>query len=107
MSVEERVNDQTLERAVLAYLGKGRSAFPRHDEDAVHDVAAEADVDPDALVGTVVSLTEECLAIKIDWSNTTLSEGGDEVERVMRARHPELGAAAVDALRWAFTYNWR
>lgn len=101
------MEDQALSQAVIAYLGKGRSAFPRSEAGAVVEFAVDTGTDPDTLLGSVRALVDECMAIKIDWSNSTLSEGGDEAERVMAGRHPELSAGALNALRWMFTYNWR
>lgn len=101
------MEDQALSQAIIAYLGKGRSAFPVSDPDAVLALAADTNGDSDALLSSVRALVEECMAVKIDWSNSTLSEGGDEAARVMATRHPELTAEAINALRWSFTYNWR
>ncbi|WP_157536162.1 hypothetical protein [Microbacterium sp. Root166] len=101
------MEEQELSRALIAYLGRGRSAFPMSDADAAAEVAADAHADPEALLAGVLAVVAECMAIEIDWSNATLSEAGDEAEQVMATRHPELSAAALGALRWCFTYNWR
>jgi hypothetical protein len=42
--------------------------------------------------------------VRIDWENKTLIEIGEEVEQVMRARHPELTKAALKDLSNYFTY---
>lgn len=97
--------DQELSQAIITYLGKGRSSFPRTDEEAV--LALEGDTESSALLEKVVALTAEMMSIEIDWSNHTLPEGGDEALRVMAGRHPELTDDALVALRWMFTYNWR
>lgn len=101
------LEDRELSQAILEYVGKGRSAFPRSDDDAVVKFAADTGAEPAVLLAQVVEIASECLAVTIDWSTHTLSEGGDEAERVMAERHPELGRDALKALRWAFTYNWR
>lgn len=102
---EETVEDRDLSRAVVEFLGKGRSPFPRTDEDAVLASAGEAD--GPALLARVRAIVDEMMAIKIDWSARTLAEGGREAEAILAGRHPELGADALEALYWMFTYNWR
>ncbi|WP_309129952.1 hypothetical protein [Microbacterium sp.] len=47
------------------------------------------------------------MAVEIDWSSSTLAEAGRHAQREMAARHPELGADALEALSWAFTYSTR
>lgn len=103
--MENPVEDRVLSEAVIAYLGKGRSPFPRTDDEAV--LTSVPDADAAAVLEKVHALAEECLSIRIDWSTHDLSQGGDEAKREMAARHPELSEDALVALRWAFTYNWR
>lgn len=104
-AMENPVEDRVLSEAVIAYLGKGRSPFPRTDDEAV--LTSVPDADAAAVLEKVHALAEECLSIRIDWSTHDLSQGGDEAKREMAARHPELSDDALVALRWAFTYNWR
>ncbi len=105
MSEGDAVVDEGLSEAVIAYLGKGRSSFPRTDEDAVATLAGAVGR-PD-LLATVKALVAGCLAVPVDWTTRSLSEGGREAQAVMAERHPELSAAALEALYWTFTYNWR
>lgn len=105
MNEGDAVVDEGLSEAVIAYLGKGRSSFPRTDEDAVATLAGAVGR-PD-LLATVKALVAECLAVPVDWTTRSLSEGGREAQAVMAERHPELSAAALEALYWMFTYNWR
>lgn len=97
--------DEEVSRAVLAYLQKGISSWPRTELEAAKAVATTTD--PDQLAARAAALREECLAIPVDWEDLTLTQGGDLARAEMERRHPELSAAALDALRWAFTYNWR
>lgn len=99
------VEDARVSQAIVEYLGKGRSPFPRADDGAV--VAFAAGADPEALLARVEALVDEMNAIEVDWSTKGLSEGGREAQRTMAERHPELGQIALDALYWMFTYNWR
>lgn len=97
--------DRELSQAIVAYVGKGRSPFPRTDADAAAEAAAGAD--PAALVARVRAILDEMMSIKVDGETKTLSEGGREAQRVIAAHHPELDAGALEALYWTLTYNWR
>lgn len=101
---EER-GDARVSQAIVEYLGKGRSPFPRADDGAV--VAFAAGADPEALLARVKALVAEMNAIEVDWSTMGLSAGGRQAQRTIAERHPELGQDALDALYWMFTYNWR
>ena len=98
------MTDETLSRAIIDYLGRGRSPFPKADEGAV--VASAGGDAADVLV-RVRAAVAEMMAIEVDWSATTLAEGGRKAQAVRAARHPELGDDALAALYWAFTYHWR
>ncbi|MGB3437376.1 MAG: hypothetical protein WBA97_01380 [Actinophytocola sp.] len=99
------VEDRELSQAIVTYIGKGRSAFPLRDEDAV--AASSAGADPSALLAKVRAIVSECMSLEVDWSAHSLVEGGREAERFMAARHPDLGRDALDALSWTFMYDWR
>ncbi|NYE21213.1 hypothetical protein [Microbacterium immunditiarum] len=99
------MEDARVSQAIVEYLAKGRSPFPKSDEDAV--IAFAGGAEPEALLAHVKGLTGEMMSIEVDWSARTLSEGGREAQRIMAERHPELGQNALEALYWMFTYNWR
>ena len=89
-----------------AYYWSGM--YPRKgDEIAVEAVSALAGDDPETLIARVREIEAETMAVEVDWSTRTLSEGGRVARAAMAERHPELSEAALDALYWAFTYNWR
>jgi hypothetical protein len=92
-----------LSAAIIAFLGKGESSLPRADDDAI----SASPADRPALVADVRAVVAECLAIDPDWSTHTLAEGGRVARSAMAQRHPELSSEALDALAWAYTYNWR
>ena len=52
----------------------------------------------------VRAILDETSRIRIEWGDKSLVEIGDEVENVMRERHPELSAAALEKLSNYFTY---
>ena len=108
MTIDElSQKDQLLSKAIISYLSKGKSSFPKHDEDAVRLLASDAHTDPEMLLDKAQTITTECASIEVDWSTHSLTEGGKEVARVMTERHPELEDDAIDALAWMFTYMWR
>lgn len=99
------MEDRDLSQAIILYLAKGRSSFPKSDDAAV--IAAASAPEGPALLDRVRRITDECMAIDVDWASHTLVEGGEEARQTMALRHPELSPQALDALRWMFTYNWR
>ncbi|MEV0646349.1 hypothetical protein AB0I28_13895 [Phytomonospora sp. NPDC050363] len=94
------MEDRELSRAVIAHLGSGRPSPPQ-------DSAGPDDADSAALSARVRAIVADFWSIEIDWSTHSLVEGGREAERIMAARHPELGGDALEALFQRFTYEWR
>lgn len=90
-----------LDAGILAFLGRGESSFPRRDASAVVGGPAGE------LLAEVTSIVDECVAIEVDWTTTSLTDGGRHARAVMAHRHPSLSPTALDALEWAFTYAWR
>ena len=64
----------------------------------------EARFGTEAAREAVRSVLEETSRIRIDWGDKSLVDIGDEVEKVMHERHPELSAAALEKLSNYFTY---
>jgi hypothetical protein len=98
------VVDDRLSRAIIEYLAKGRSSFPKTDEAAVVAVAGNDAAD---MVVRVREIVDEMMAIEIDWSASSLFEGARTARATMGSRHPELSDEALDALHWMFSYSWR
>jgi len=97
--------DHELSNAVLAYFHVADSSYPRPDPRAV--LTLQTSRDSHALLAQVQALEDEVFAVPVDWSTVSLSAGGDHVQGVIAARHPELSPDAVHALRWQFTYTNR
>ncbi len=97
------VQKQLLNQAIILYLGRGMSSFPRHDEAVVRGLVAKEEADE--LLEKVKEVITGCMSVEIDWSAHSLSEAGDEAVRVMAQSYPDLNDAALDALRWQFTYS--
>ncbi|WP_435749094.1 hypothetical protein [Microbacterium sp. PMB16] len=84
-----------LSAAVVVYL----TNFPGRN-----DAEFEAQFGSPGIREAVRVLLDETIAIQMDWAGRTLNDIGDEVERVMHARHPELTDAALKSLGDYFTY---
>ncbi len=85
-----------LSAAIILYSGRGLSPFPDRDLDRL----------PAELAGEVDRLASEFYEVTPD-ANETLIEATDRAAAVFAARHPELSAEAVSALRWGYAYDWK
>ena len=73
------------------YPGKNEEEFDeRYDSTGARDA--------------VRAILDETMKVQMDSTGKSLNDIGDEVERVMHQRHPELSAAALDSLANYFTY---
>lgn len=52
----------------------------------------------------VRAILREAIDLQIEWADKTLIEIGDEVQKIMAERHPELSDTATNALGNYFTY---
>lgn len=94
--------DPELSSALVAYLGFGAADRPRRDAQAAR---AATTTDPAGLLARVEEIVHETLAVEPDWE-PRVGDPVDLVAGVMRSRHPELDAHAVDALAWLYLYDW-
>jgi hypothetical protein len=98
------VGHDELGRAVILYLGFSRASWPQHDDAAVVREFGER---APALMEKVARLRDEMGGMPVDWSSHTLASATDMARGEMKDRHPELSEAALDALAWEFSYNWK
>lgn len=92
----------TLCLAIVAYLGFGESAFPRHDRDKVIEIFGHE------LLENVLSILGEVDRLEVDWSaGLSLADAGKLVRGEMEQRHPEFSDLALDAIAWKYTFDWR
>jgi hypothetical protein len=94
-----------LSRAIVLYIGFGSESWPGLREDRV--VAAFGEHVAAPLLAQVRALLAELSSLEIDRGVHSLASGGDEARREMARRHPELSEAALDALAWKFSYDWK
>lgn len=52
----------------------------------------------------VRAILREAIGLQIEWGDKSLVEIGDEVQKIMGERHPELSDAATNALGNYFTF---
>ena len=84
-----------ISEAVVVFLKN----YPGKNEDEFETLYGTA-ADREA----VRAILDETSRIRIDGGDKSLVDIGDEVEKVMRERHPELSAAALEKLSNYFTY---
>lgn len=70
-----------------------------------NEAAFEARYGSTGIREQVRAMLDETISTRIDWAGMSLSEIGDELERVMRERHPELSDAAISKLGNYYTYQ--
>jgi hypothetical protein len=94
-----------LSNAVILFLGFGSALTPR--EDHARLVQAFGTTQGAAIESQVAALVNEVGKIQVDWSKHSLESARDIVRSEMHARHPGLSDAALRALAWKFTFDWR
>lgn len=95
--------DDELSRAVVVFVTREPYGFPHLDPAALvaeygDEAAGELRPRLEALVGEMMGLPMPGADLA---AGTRAAEGG------MRERHPELGAEAIAALGYYFSYSWR
>ncbi len=94
-----------LNRAVVLYVRHGTAAWPQRDGAAVvREFGAER---AGALLPRVASLLDEIGRIDLDWRAHTLASATQCARAELQRRHPELDDAALGALAWKFSYDWK
>lgn len=92
-------------KAVVLYLGFGRSPYPRQDQTClVEEFGTQRAVD---LQNRVQTLLREASQISVDWSVHSIVSAGKLASAEIASRHPELSEPALRAIEWKFTYDWR
>lgn len=97
--------DEVQSRAVIVYMGVGRTPFPKCDPEDLSEVFGE---EAKTLLPYVKGLCDEIWSIEVDWSTHTLDSATEMATAEMCARHPELSDEAIEALGWGFSYShWK
>ena len=97
MTLRDNLN---LSDAVALYLKR----YPGQNDDEFN---ARYGSESEAIEAEVKQLLREATQIELDWDRLSLNEAGDYVESVIHERHPELTAAALEAIGNYFTFTMR
>jgi hypothetical protein len=95
--------DIELSRLIVEYIGYGRYAIPSRTWANVDLSSTEGETKSTE----VLRILEQLDNVQVDWDDKTLVEGAHEARRDMAAHHEELTDEALDALEWAFAYEWK
>jgi hypothetical protein len=98
----DRVLDEDLSRAVVAYLRGSGSGWPRESPEAV--VKALGVEAAKHLVPRVQQLAREAVYWPVDWQQHDDVSAMRAVEHEIAEQYPQLDADAVSALGWHFSY---
>ena len=94
-----------LSQAMVLYLGFGVEISPSSNQQKVISVyGAEKAA---SLIEDVMAIIDETNHVTVDWSKVDLAGAGQLVRDVMHKAHPNLDGAALDAIAWKFTFDWR
>jgi hypothetical protein len=87
----------SLSQAIVHFLGYGSAFAPQRNHS-----------EPPALLDLEVeALLQKLSRIEVDWSLHNLVSAGKMARASMQQDYPGLTDAALDALEWKFTYDWR
>lgn len=94
-----------LSRAIVVWTGWGVASTPQRDESLLVDCfGGELAVE---LLPLVRELEDSFYLSDARFSATDLQEMSAIASAQFRARHPEIGDAAVQALAWCYTYDYK
>src|SRR4051794_40395611 len=94
-----------LTRAILIWTGWDVTSWPaRRDELVLR--AYPADEGP-KVVTEVRSLYQNFYLSDARYESANLIEMGERAAAEFRARHPEIGDEAVEALAWCYTFDYK
>jgi hypothetical protein len=92
-------------KAIMVWTGWGRSEWPRRDKSVLVDHFGEdAAVE---LLPLVRELEEDFYSSDARHVALDLAEMAEMASAQFRERHPEIADAAVQALAWCYTYDYK
>ena len=100
-----KMADSTLTRAVVIWTGWGRTSWPdRDDEKLISEFGRDVGLD---LLQAVRRLEHDFYSSDARFTVVGLALMGERAADEFRARHPEVGEGAVQALKWCYTYDFK
>jgi hypothetical protein len=105
MTSVDDLSADLLSEAVVVWTGPGDTAAPVLDDKRVvrrFGTAMAATLVP-AIRGLYADFRNSDAALRV----ADLAEAGCEAAREFAVLHPEISEAAVNALAWCYTWDWR
>lgn len=99
------VGSDPLSEAIVVWTGKGTRPWPQRDDNAV--AAAFGQDVAERLLPVIRRLELEFFRLDCVHHIRDLTAATHAAAAEFAARHPELSPAAVDALAWCYSYDWR
>jgi hypothetical protein len=97
--------NQLLSDAIVTWTGRGRTSWPARDEQlVVEEFGTERAAE---LMPLIRQLVDDFYTSDAVHTVADLKEMGDKAAAQFAARHPEISEAAVDALAWCYTWDYR
>ncbi|MGB3411970.1 MAG: hypothetical protein WBA45_12330 [Microthrixaceae bacterium] len=99
------LNTDELSEAVVLWTGFGETSWPVRDEErVVRRFGSEAAA---TLVSEICSLNDDFYESDAALHETSLAEAGRKAAHRFAVRHPQVSEAAVQALTWCYTFDWK
>ena len=99
------MDNETVTRAVVVWTGFGSHSSPDRQDDRLVSTFGEAlGLD---LVQRVHQLEDEFYESDARFTVPDTKGMGDKAVADFRARHPELGEEAAEALGWCYTFDYK
>lgn len=91
--------------AVVVWTGKGEYSWPHRDDDRV--LATYGEERALDLLPRIKALYDEFYESTARLTAPNLAATGDAAAAPFREQHPELSEAAVEALAWCYTFDFK
>jgi hypothetical protein len=99
------VDNALLTEAVVVWTGRGERSFPDRDDDRVIErFGPERGLD---LVPEIHRLAHDFYESDARFTVRGLVQMGEKAAADFRARYPQIGEAAVQALMWCYTFDYK
>ncbi|MEV0431257.1 hypothetical protein [Micromonospora sp. NPDC050495] len=96
---------ELLSEAVLTWTGWGRTTWPAQDERLV--IERFGNERAAGLLPMIRQLEDDFYRSDARFATADLAEMGDAAAAEFRIRHPEVSDAAVRALAWCYTFDYK
>lgn len=94
-----------LNRAIVLYIGRGMSPYPKEDESRVVDHFGASQ--GSTLAAQVRKILEELQRMQPNWDQHDLVGASKWAVSQLKLKHEGLDDAAVAALEWIYSWWWK